>query len=150
MKSTWIVVANASAAKCYAARNAKGELELVQELQHPESRMHNRDLVTDIGRDHKNHGKGAPRDGEPAHLPKKVEATRFAHEIADFLKQGRVHGRFERLIVVAPAAFEGEIVAALDGATAKSIVHKIAKDYVSEDAKTLGERLADHIRFDTV
>jgi protein required for attachment to host cells len=146
MKKTWVVVANASTAKFFSARNARGELELVAELTHPESRLRNQDLVSDAQKDHNNARHAAPHDGERA-LPKTQEMVRFAHELAARLKAGRLEGAFERLIVVATPHFKGMLLDALDDATAKCVEKSIDKDYTHEDHRSLSERLADVIRF---
>ncbi|BBD77380.1 host attachment protein [Hydrogenophilus thermoluteolus] len=146
MKKTWVVVANASTAKIYQALNAKGELALITTLSHPESRLRNQDLVTDKQKEHHNGGAATPHDGERI-SPKAVEAQRFAHEIAAYLKEGRVQQQFERLIVAAAPQFKGVLIAALDAATAKLVEKSIDKDYTQEDERTLGERLAESIRY---
>lgn len=146
MKKTWVVVANGSSAKILRALSAKGELEVVAELIHPQSRLRNQDLVTDAQKDHNNARHSAPHDGERA-LPKNQQMAQFAHEIAAHLKEGRVRGEFERLIVAASPHFKGLLLEALDAATAKCVDKTLDKDYTHDDLHTLSERLADTIRF---
>ncbi|GAB6050366.1 host attachment protein [Hydrogenophilus islandicus] len=146
MKKTWVVVANASMAKIFQACNAKGELELITTLNHPESRLRNQDLVTDRQMEHHHGGAATPHDGERV-APKEVEAQRFAQEIAAYLKEGRTRHAFERLIVVATPHFKGLLLAEMDSTTAKLVEKTIDKDYTQESERTLSERLADAIRY---
>ncbi|MCB1897231.1 MAG: host attachment protein, partial [Rhodocyclaceae bacterium] len=96
MTITWILVANASLAKLYANLGPNKGLKLVKELDHPESRQKNADLVTD--RSGTGHGDGSY---EPPTAPKEHAARSFAQEIAREFYAGRNRQAFARAILVA-------------------------------------------------
>ena len=47
MSSIWVVVAESSRAKLYSAENRKAPLVEIGDFVHPESRLHDGDLVAD-------------------------------------------------------------------------------------------------------
>src|SRR5215471_13213266 len=76
-KDTWLIVANSSLARIYKIEK-RSELKELKVLEHPESRLHNLDLVSDKpGRDFESAGIGK-HALEPKTLPKKQEFITFA------------------------------------------------------------------------
>jgi len=47
-KPIWVLAADASRAKIWAASTPSSSLELVHEIESPEGRMHERDLTSDL------------------------------------------------------------------------------------------------------
>lgn len=113
---TWIVLADASRARIHLADKELTHTTLIRELDHPESRVKDSDLVTD------SQGRTQPRQRnnpsqpnvEPRTYPKAVEMQTFARQLAGELEHGRVQGAFDELIIAAPPQFLGLLRDAMD------------------------------------
>ncbi len=126
-KDTWLVVANSSLAHIYKLENDQ-TLASVQHLEHPESRLHDRDLVTDKpGRAFDS--TGANRHSvEPPISPKRQEFIVFAKQISHFIEAARLEGKFKNLYIAASPNILGLIRENLPQASAQSIKGEIDKD----------------------
>ena len=137
---TWILLADAASARLYASGERPGDWTLLRELQHPESRMRPSGLLSDKpGRVKQSTGSRAAM--EPHTPRKKVEAERFAREIAQALDESVVSGACERLVLVAPPAFLGVLRDKLPPRVAARVTDVIEKDYLHLDQPTLKKRL---------
>lgn len=140
MSITWIMVANASHAKLFANKGPNKGLELVKELEHPESREKASELVSDrIG----NYA-GSGSYAQPTH-PKEHEAERFALQIAHELEQGRVNNAYEKLVMVTSAHFMGLLNNRITQQVKSKISDSISKDYTHLPVKELSGHLAGHV-----
>jgi len=143
--TTWILVANASLAKIYANHGPKKGLEVLKELEHPESRQKNADLVTDRPGHMQSVGNGHGAF-QPQADPKLNAARQFAQELAREFNHGRSTNQFERAILVAPPSFMGLINDKLDGHTASLVSDRFEKDYTKASEKELTGHLGSCIR----
>lgn len=141
MPTTWFLVANASHAKLYATTGSKKTLALIKDLDHPESRQKNAELVTDRPGHMQSSGNGHGAR-QPQTSPKEHEADRFAQELARELNHGRSTNQFERIVLVAPSAFMGLINGKIDKHTAGLVVDRLEKDYTQASDKELAVHLA--------
>lgn len=137
MKPTWIVVAESTRGRIFTVSGAGGKIQEVADLSHPESRLHNRELSSDLpGRTFDSHGEG--RHGmEQATEPKEQEAQAFAAEIARRVERARNDGDFDSLVLVAPPKFLGRLRQALSRPARNALVGELDKNLVEADAKTL-------------
>jgi protein required for attachment to host cells len=140
MATTWILVANASLAKLYANTGPNKGLALVKAMEHPESREKASDLVSDRPGHMQSAGNGHGAR-QPRTDPKTNEARHFAQELARELNHGRASGQVERLILVAPPAFMGQLNEKLDGPTANLVSDRFEKDYTKSSEKELAGHL---------
>lgn len=126
-KETWILIANSSLARIYKL-GMKNQLEELKVLEHPESRLHNIDLVSDRpGRD--SEVGGTRRHAlEQKTSPKKQEFIVFAKLLADYLEEARNEGNFDTLYIVAGPSLLGLLRTALHPNTAKLIKGEVDKD----------------------
>jgi protein required for attachment to host cells len=138
MSVTWIMVANASQAKLFANHGPRKGLQLVKELQHPESREKTSNLVSDRSGANSGPGHGAFIQATD---PKHHEAERFAQEVARELDDGRVKNAYDRLILVASAPFMGLVNNCLPGQVRSKVSQSIDKDYTRLPVKDLAEHL---------
>jgi protein required for attachment to host cells len=126
-KDCWLVVANSSIARIFKIEK-RHELKEIQTLEHPESRLHNLDLVSDKpGRDFESAGIGR-HALEPKVLPKRHEFAVFAKSLADYLEDARNQGEFDTLYVAANPSLLGLLRQALHPNTVKLIKGEIDKD----------------------
>lgn len=143
-QSTWILVANASKAKLYGNAGPKKGLQLLKEMDHPESRQKNADLVTDRSGHMQSAGNGHGAR-QPQTEPKQNEARNFALELARELNHGRTSNLYHRAIIVAPPSFMGLLNGAIDGPTLQMVSDRLEKDYTKASDKELAGHLAECI-----
>jgi protein required for attachment to host cells len=137
---TWILLADAASARLYVSGERPGDWTLLRQLEHAESRMRPSELLSDKpGRVKQSTGSRAAL--EPPTPRKKVEAERFARELAQVLDEGVVSGGCERLVLVAPPAFLGVLRDKLPPRVAARVSDVIEKDYLHLDQPTLKKRL---------
>lgn len=125
--NSWLVVANSSIARIYKIEN-RHTISEIAVLEHPKSRLNNLDIVSDKpGRDFERVGISRHGVGHCV-TPKKHEFEIFATEIAEFLKHGRLNGRFEGLYLTAGPNLLGLLRGSLDEETVKSVQGEVDKD----------------------
>jgi protein required for attachment to host cells len=145
MSTTWILIANTSFAKLYANHGPQKGLELIKELDHPESREKGSDLVSDRPGHNQGHGNGHGSFVQ-ATDPKQREAERFALELSKELEHGRTTNQFERLIIAASPSFMGTLKSKLPTHVMGMVSDSIEKDYTKAPEKELKGHLA-HVIF---
>ncbi len=136
MTTTWILVANAAAAKLYANEGPKKGLRKIREFDHPASREKASQLVSD--RPGHGNGHGAYVSG---HAPKEVEADNFALELCKALDHGRTSNAYQRLILVSAPAFLGLIKGHLSHHVKQLVSEIFEKDYTKIDERALAGHL---------
>jgi len=146
-KITFLLIADASRARLFRRSDQADELELVEELEHPESRAMNRDLMADKpGRAFTGGGMVPGRSSmEYETDPKDVEAEKFARELGDDLARRCDEHTFDDLVVVAPPKFLGLLrgtLATHGNRVSDRVSTWLDKDYTQLDERTLAERLA--------
>ena len=143
MERTWIVVCDASRARFFMTRADREEWVKFEEFDHPASRMKSIDLVSDRpGRQLQSQGHVKKAGMAPRTDPHDVEEMRFAHYIAETLDSAHAQNAFERLVIVAPPAFLGQLRRAMSPKLQKSIYATLDKDYTHLDTDELHERIA--------
>lgn len=137
MSDIWILVADSSAARIYAARHRRAPLELVESLSHEASRLHPRDLGTDVpGRVHDRFGPGR-HSLDAGQQIKAEERLRFAREISGQLTEAHRLKRFDKLVVMAGPAFLGTLRECFPKSLTESVVAEVPKDLVAHDAEVV-------------
>ncbi len=141
---TWILLADAGIARLYESRGGLTGWTLVREFSHPESRHRASQLLSDKpGRVRQYTGQRAAM--EPPTPRKKVEADKFARELASALEEGLNKNAFERLVLVTPPAFLGVLREHLAPRVEAKVAEVIEKDYLHLDEQKLKERLEEHL-----
>lgn len=146
MSTTWVMVANASRARLFSQGKKFGDLLLVKEFAHPESRQKDAAFTTDRPGHYQASGSANSPHGayQAATTPKEHEHDRFARELVDLLESGRKSSSYGTLIVVAAPHFHGLINKHM-GTQVRSLVQMdIEKDYTSLTVTELTERLREH------
>lgn len=124
---TWIIAASNAEAKIYKLLQFP-KVEEIAVLEHPESRLHNRDLVSSEP------GRAFDRGGVTRHSyqsksePKQQEADKFAKYIDHYLATAFRQGEFLHLYVLASPNFLGLLRQHMDPHVVKAIVAEIPKD----------------------
>ena len=144
MSNTWVLVADSSCAKFFEADSEADTFNEVIDLLHPESRMHEQKVTSDLPGSHA--GVGGSRHGFEGQTGiKEHEAVNFAREIDAQLETGRNTGQFNRLVVAAAPAFLGVLRKNISPNTAKLITHEINKDLVKFSVRELRNHLPGHL-----
>jgi len=139
----WILLANSAEAKVLATDNLRvGELKLLREFIHPESRKKISELMTDKPGHYKTDTNA--HSAYSKSNPKDVEVEHFALQLAHELKAGLDHNLFKKIIIIAPAHFYGVLKKHFDVPHHIEEVH-ILKDYTKYTLGKLHVALKDHL-----
>ena len=142
MKKTWIVVADNAHARIFTRSGVRGALREKQDMVHPASQLHDRDIAS--GRQGRNIDRsqgGARQALEPASHPKDQAAEVFAREVTQLLESGRNGGEFDALVLIAAPHFLGLLRQGLADATRRLVVNEIPKDLVRHSVKEIAEHI---------
>ena len=145
MKSTMIVVADSVHARIFTTDSASSPLHEIETLAHPEGKLHDRDLTSDLP------GKDKGGDGSGGHAyqsktdPKKYELAGFAKRIADHLDDKRNANKLSSLLLVADPAFLGELRTHLSSATSERVVFELNKNLTQHTAEDIRKHLPEFL-----
>lgn len=140
-KLAWILIANSSLAKIYRI-DQRDVLVEIEEFQHPESRLHNRDLVSDRpGRDFESNMSGTRHSLETRHTPKQNEAILFAKEISRYLSAARNNNEFSDLFIVSSPNMLGLLRNEFDTPLAKCVIAELDRDLTQMSSEDLVKHL---------
>lgn len=105
-KTVWIVVASKARARIFSKGNIKSmPLNEIHALVDPESRLHQRDVMSDRpGRTYNRLGNGRHALQQRYSL-KQESGKRFAARISSFLEQARREHQFQQLVLLASPEF---------------------------------------------
>ena len=146
MDRIWILVADSARARLYLRGRRWDQLDQLEEIEHPEGRAHEGDLVSDQGASViQRGGQGQRRSSQPEVSATEHEAQVFAHELAGRLRKGRVEHEVDSLVLVAAPHFLGLLRTTLDDQTRKCVLHEIDKDLTQYDTEKVGELLEKHL-----
>lgn len=131
MSITWILVANESEARIFKTEGADKAWDLVKKLEHPEGRKRNQDINSDkYGRSFSSVGTGRS-SMEPQVTPREHERQVFALHLSEYLKKEHDGHAFEKLAVLAPPHFLGELRQHIGNGLQKCISQTLDKDLPS-------------------
>ncbi|MGR9085812.1 MAG: host attachment protein [Gammaproteobacteria bacterium] len=145
MSSIWILAADASRARFFSAESSSSPLEEIEDLAHPEARLHDRDITQDLPGKHKNFGGIAGHSYEQATDPKKYEAEIFARRIVQYLEEAHNADRFGRLIIIADPSMLGLLRKELPEQIKKQISFELDKNIASFDAADIRSHLPNFL-----
>jgi protein required for attachment to host cells len=138
----WIVVADASHARLLRRERDDEPLVAVSTWRHDASH----DKPSETGSDRPGHSAADWRAGgsrfEPRIDPRRKEHARFAAEVAARLEPAAVGGEYGRLSLYAPAAFLGELRAALGRHAQERLRVAVDVDLVAYGLDELERRIA--------
>lgn len=144
-KTTWVIVADESAATIYSRKSKKSPLEELFRLENEAGRKKSGDLISDRG------GRSFDRFGDGRHTmtkeesgPKKRAAAEFAKKIAVRINKAVRDGTCDEFAVIAAPRFLGVLRRALAKAGKITPGLSINKEMVGQDAAAIEKLLADH------
>jgi len=146
MKPMMIVVADSSRARIFTADSAHLPLNEIETMAHPEGRMHEQDLVSDMPGKESGKGGGGDHAYQEKIEPKKEEVIEFAKRLADYLDVRRKANQLNKLLIVAAPAFLGELRKQLSTATSDKIVFELDKNLAHHDEEDIRQHLTGFLK----
>lgn len=144
MKTTWLLVANASEARLFTL-TGKNDLKLIKEFTHPQSRLKDTEITSDRSGYFEKMSAGFGGNFMEPTDPKKYEADTFARELANELESGRVSHYYEALILIASPQFYGMLNKHLSNNVGNLVSTHIAKDYTKDRDRQLVSRIESYL-----
>ena len=148
MKSLMIVVADSSRARVFTTDSPSSPLKEIETMAHPEGRMHEQDMVSDLpGKDF---GQG---DGAGGHAyqdetdPKQQEVIDFAKRTADYLDDARKANKLDQLLIVAAPAFLGELRKQMSEQANECVVFESAKNLTQHSLEDIRNHLPKFLTY---
>lgn len=141
-KTTWVLVSDAAGGRFFEVSD---ERKLVPTYRHEITQTVQRssEIGTDQpGRSFDSHGQGR-HSMEPPTDPKRHAKAELAHELVQALDQQRKKHKFDRLVVVAPPQFLGDLRAAMSKPLNDMIAAEVNKDLSRLKPHQLEEQLHD-------
>lgn len=137
MNITWVVVSDNERARFLSKKPGEKILIEMDDLVHPEARIHERDLGSDKpGRSYDSDSSGRHSMKQKTEI-KKHDAQTFAEYIADKLEQARNDHEYQHLILVAPPEFLGLLRKQLSDQCTKLVEQAFDKDLTLETIKKI-------------
>lgn len=144
MGSIWIVVADSSRARIFAAENGQSAMVEIQTLAHPEARLHEGDLVSDkAGRERDSGATSHDMGGESG--AKQEGTIRFTSEVCQVLESGRTRGQFNMLYVITAPGFLGALRKQQSSSLQKLVSAEISKNLATHDISEIRKHLQEHL-----
>lgn len=125
---TWILIADQARARLFEACAADGGMHELAGLAHPEGRQKPHETGDERKTRVQESANAARHAAEPHTDPRDKVALEFAHGLAQLLESGRVEHDYERLILVAPPRFLGQLRASLGEQVARRVVASVDKN----------------------
>jgi protein required for attachment to host cells len=139
----WILIADAASCAIYSSDEALAAFAEVRRLDnehvHPE-----RDALGPRGSTRAGPG-GVHARFERHSDPQDAERARFAHSVALLLDEALGRGEFERLVIVAPPRFLGELRADLSARVARHVAATVDRDLARTPIHELPEAVRRHL-----
>ena len=145
MKSIMIVVADSTRARIFTADSAHSPLLEIETIAHPEGRLHDRDVTSDLP------GKSTGAGGSGGHAyqaktdPKKHELAEFSKRLADHLDVARTANKLSSLLVVAEPSFLGELRTHLSSQIKEQIVFELDKNLTHHSPEDIRKHLPEFL-----
>lgn len=141
MSKTMVVVADSTKARIFTAETLRSPLNEIEVMSHPEGRLHDRDITSDLP------GKGAGADSSGGHAyESKVDAKQhelivFSKEVATYLDDVRKANKLSRLLIVSAPEFLGELRSHLSSETNEKVVFELNKNLIKSSADDISKYL---------
>ena len=142
-QNKWILIADSSKARIFRSpgRDEKLRDTLVHEMDG--SKLPSREINADRpGRTFDRGGEGRHAQ-EPPTDPHRHAKFQFAQELTKLLEDGRKKGAYEKIIIIAPPQFLGDLRSTMSDNVRKLVDQEINKDLTALPAHELESHLAD-------
>lgn len=144
--SMMIVVADSARARIFTADSAHSPLNEIETMAHPEGRMHEQDMVSDMPGKASGKGGGGDHAFQEKIEPKEEEMIEFAKRLADYLDETRKANKLNKLLLVAAPAFLGELRTHLSKETSEKIVFELDKNLAQYSIEDIRQHLSKFLK----
>lgn len=141
----WVVNCNTSICRIYAY-NKSNQITLLKEINHPENKLKNIDLVSDRP-GHYQAGTMARGAYSPDTDPKQVKIIDFLKEVAKELDHGRNTNAYDNLIIIAAPQTSGLLTQQLNKHVNNLISNHIHKDMIHLNERELLQFVKTHAEY---
>jgi protein required for attachment to host cells len=139
MATTWILAADASRARILQVMDREHRLAEIDGLYNPTARLNERELTSDAEpRFRGSDGPGSDREAKGA-VEHEVET--FAKAIGEYLDKARNSHRYDRLHLIAPPKFLGQLRKELGKEVGKLVADEMPKDLSWLNVRELEKKL---------
>ena len=143
MTTTWIIAADSSRARILQVTDREQRLDEIDDLLNPEGRVDDRQLTTDAHPRYSGHGGDG---GGPASDREETSASEhytelFAKRVGDYLDKARTAHKYDRLHLVAPPRFLGQLRKELGKEVQKLVTDELPKDLSWLNARDIQRHL---------
>lgn len=145
MPLAWILVANNTHARIFSAQTASSPLIEIESFVHTESRLHYREMTSDLPGKIRSEGGNGGHAFEQKTDPKDHEASNFAHFLAYFLENARVQNKFEQLLIMAEPSFLGLLRLQLPEPLKKLVAFELVKNITEHSAADIRAHLPKYL-----
>ena len=142
MTTTWIIAADASRARILQVTDRAQQLEEVEDLLNPEGRVHDRELISDAHPRFSGVGGGPGSDREETSATEHATEL-FAKRVGDYLDKARTAHRYDRLHLIAPPKFLGQLRKELGKEVQKLVAQELPKDLSWLNARDIQAQYLD-------
>ncbi|KAB2846683.1 MAG: host attachment protein [Hyphomicrobiaceae bacterium] len=141
--TTWILVADAARARVLATTGPETPLVQVPDFNLEAPHQKTSDIMSDKpGRTFQS--VGSKRSAyEPHEDPHRALKKSFAHQLADLLEEKAKAGAFDRVVLVSPPAFLGDLRAVMSEAVRGRVHGEVAKDLTKTPNNEIRSHLGD-------
>lgn len=137
MSKFWILVSDSSRARIFTSETASSPLVEINDFTHPESRLHTREITSDLPGRHHNGGPSGHHAVEPKSDAHKFAREEFARELANYLHDNLNKNHYEALTLVCEPAFLGELRHELDDKVKKHVTLEVRKNLLKHTAEDI-------------
>src|SRR6267142_6035955 len=138
MTTTWIIAADSSRARILQVTDREKQLAEIEDLLNPEGRVHDRDLLAD-GHPHF-HGTSGPASDRQEMSATEHATELFTKRVGEYLDKARTAHRYDRLHLIAPPKFLGQLRKELGREVQKLVADELPKDLSWLDARDIEQR----------
>jgi len=125
--------------------SARSPLNEIETMAHPEGRIHEQNLVSDLPGKDSGKGGGGDHAFQEKIEPKREEMIEFAKRIADYLDDTRKANNLKNLAIIAAPAFLGELRTHLSKETTGKIVFELDKNLAHHSEEDIRNHLSEFL-----
>ena len=140
MTTTWIIAADSSRARILQVTDRGDELAEIDDLLNPEARVDDRSLTTDAHSRYR--GSSGPASDREETSAAEHATELFAKRVGDYLDKARTAHRYDRLHLIAPPRFLGQLRKRLGKEVQKLVTDELPKDLSGLNARDIERYLS--------
>ncbi len=146
MKKSWILVADNGRARFFNADSPTSSLNELEDWTHPEGRLHEQKMTSDLPGSDSGTGGSAERHAYQDKIePKLQESIDFAKRIARHLETARNAKHFEQLLIVSEPSFLGILRQELSDQTRKLVCFELDKNITTHSLEDIRGHLPEYL-----